>query len=100
MKIKNFIITSALVLSCSVQANNFAEADNIGGGKIIITTDVCSKDSSMSKAYNYTKEGLTEDGCWKYDSDTVIVQWDVTGRRRYPIFYFSLLNEYRKFKSF
>ena len=89
-----------LLIANLAHASNFAETDNQSGGKIVITTDACQKDVSMSRAYNYTQDGKTEDGCWKYDSDTVVVFWDVIGKRRYPISYFKLVNEFNKFRSF
>lgn len=95
---RKFLILSAFC--AAAHAGNFAQTDNQSGGKIVIMTETCSKDASMSRAYNYTSDGRTEDGCWKYDNDTVVIQWDVIGRRRYPIKYFSLMNEYREFKAF
>lgn len=81
-------------------ADNFAETENIGGGKIVLMTDACETDKALSRAYNYTREGKTEDGCWKYDAETVVVFWQTQGKYRYPINNFLLMGAYRKFKTF
>ena len=93
-------LLALLLIANLAHASNFAETDNQSGGKIVITTEACQKDVSIFRAYNYTQDGKTEDGCWKYDSDTVVVFWDVIGKRRYPISYFKLVNEFNKFRSF
>ena len=97
---KNLIITLVTSLTLgAAYADPFAETDNLAGGKITILTDQCDGKPQQSRAYYFTKEGMTEDGCWRYDGDTVVVEWDKLGRRRYPINYFKLLNQYSKFKA-
>tara|TARA_R110000868_G_scaffold48833_3_gene158043 strand:- start:15 stop:314 length:300 start_codon:yes stop_codon:yes gene_type:complete len=98
---KNLIITiTAALAMTSVCANPFAETDNQAGGKIVILTDVCEADKAQSRAYFYTRDGLTEEGCWKYDAETIVIVWERQGKRRYPINMFSLMGGYRKFKAF
>ena len=90
-----------LLAAASVaHADNFAETDNQAGGKITIMTDVCEADKAQSRAYFYTRDGLTEEGCWKYDAETIVIVWERQGKRRYPINMFSLMGGYRKFKAF
>lgn len=95
---KTAILTLALV-AATAQANPFAEAENMAGGKMTILTDVCKDKPGQSRAYYYAKDGLTEDGCWRYDGDTIVIEWETTGRKRYPIAVFKLLNQFSKFKN-
>lgn len=53
-----------------------------------------------SRAYYYTGDGATEEGCWRYDGETIVIQWERQGKRRYPIKYFTLRGQYRDFKTF
>jgi hypothetical protein len=100
VSMKNLIITFTAALAItSVSANPFAETDNNAGGKIIILTEPCEGKPALSRAYFYTKDNLTEDGCWRYDNDTIVIEWEKEGRRRYPIGAFKLLNQYAKFRS-
>jgi len=95
-----YMLLSFLAAASIAHADNFAEADNAAGGKIVLMTDACETDKSLSRAYSYTKDNRTEDGCWKYDAETIVILWEKEGKRRYPINHFSLLNAYRKFKAF
>jgi hypothetical protein len=97
---KKLIISIAAALTLgAAHADPFAETDNLAGGKITILTEQCDGKPQQSRAYYFTKEGATEDGCWRYDGDTIVVEWEKQGRRRYPINYFKLLNQYSKFKG-
>jgi len=97
---KTLLLTLATVAAlASAQADTFADTDNQGGGKITILHDAC-EGKPTSRAYFYTKDGQTEDGCWRYDGDTIVIEWEKQGKRRYPIKYFTLRGPYRDFKSF
>ena len=73
---RNLIIASAIALAASTAAANpFAEVENQGGGKITLLTDTCQAKPQLSRAYFYTSIGVTEDGCWSYDGDTIVVEW-------------------------
>jgi hypothetical protein len=97
---KNLIITiTAALAMTSVCANPFAETENQAGGKIVILNESCEGKPNLSRAYFYTKDNVTEDGCWRYDNDTIVIEWEKEGRRRYPIGVFKLLNQYSKFKT-
>ena len=100
VSMKNLIIilTAALAIT-SACANPFAETDNNAGGKIVILNEACEGKPALSRAYLYTKDNLTEDGCWRYDNDTIVIEWEKEGRRRYPINVFKLLNQYSKFRT-
>jgi hypothetical protein len=100
VSMKNLIITITTALAMtSVCANPFAETENQAGGKIVILNESCEGKPAMSRAYFYTKDNLTEDGCWRYDNETIVIEWEKEGRRRYPIGAFKLLNQYSKFKT-
>jgi hypothetical protein len=94
------LLLTLLVASTVAHADNFAETDNQAGGKITIMTDVCETDKAQSRAYFYTRDGMTEEGCWKYDAETIVIVWERLGKRRYPINMFALMGGYRKFKAF
>jgi hypothetical protein len=95
-----YMLLPFLAAASIAHASNFAEVENQAGGKIVLMTTACETDKSQSRAYNYTKDNLTEDGCWKYDAETIVIIWEKEGKRRYPISQFSLLGSYRKFKAF
>ena len=94
---KIILAAIATVFSFAAQADTFAEADNQAGGKIAILTAKC-ENKTDSRAYYYTSDGNTEEGCWRYDSGTVVIEWEKSGRKRYPISVFKLRNAYRDFK--
>ncbi len=95
---KTYILAALAAAAIAAHAQPFAETDNQGGGKIVLLTDPCPTTPGESRAYFYTKDGTTEDGCWKYDGDTVVAQWERQGKRRYPISYFKLRGHFRDFK--
>ena len=66
VSMKNLIITiTAALAMTSVCANPFAETENQAGGKIVILTESCEGKPALSRAYFYTKDNVTEDGCWR-----------------------------------
>ena len=95
---KTIIFAALAALTLTAHAEPFAETDNQGGGKIVILTDACPTSPTESRAYFYTKDGTTEDGCWRYDGDTVVATWERQGKRRYPISYFKLRGHFRDFR--
>lgn len=97
---KKLITAVALTIAATVaHAEPFADAPNQGGGKIVLLTNTCDGKPQMSRAFFYIKDGITEDGCWRFDFETIVVEWEKQGRRRYQISDFRLLNQYSKFKS-
>ena len=95
---KTYILAALAAATITAHAEPFAETDNQGGGKIVLLTDACPANPAESRAYFYIKDGTTEDGCWRYDNDTVVAQWERQGKRRYPIAYFRLRGHFRDFK--
>jgi hypothetical protein len=76
-----------------------ASMPNEGGGKIVLTDDVCKHEgktySKLNRAYNYTTSGHGGEGCFYVEDETVVVIWNTsTGSRqmRYPLENFTLIN--------
>ena len=74
-----------------------ATMPNEGGGKIVLTDEVCRHDGKtydkLNRAYNYTTSGHGSEGCYFVEDETVVVIWSLASgpqRMRYPIQNFSL----------
>ena len=96
---KNLLI-ALLIVSSPLQAASIASMNNQGGGKIVLTDEKCrllnGQYPTLNHAYFYTAEGITGDGCYTVQDDTVVVVWDINGQgetRRYPIRNFTLTNQ-------
>ena len=65
-----------------------ASMNNQGGGKIVLTDEQCIYKGKnyrhLYKAYFYTAEGITGDGCWVIEDESVTVVWHMGETRRYP----------------
>ena len=95
-----------LMVSVPAQAGVFATADNAPkfGGKTVLTTDLCllkidtnqfgvSKANldGLQRAFYYTKDGETNEGCWKHEYGSVLLVWPSENiMRRRPIGNFDL----------
>jgi hypothetical protein len=70
-----------------------ASMPNQAGGKIVLTDEQCKLNGKtydpLKKSYFYTTEGITGDGCWYLDDETIVVVWKEKGgsstTRRYPV---------------
>ena len=83
------LLIALLFLPITASAEVIASMPNQAGGKIVLTTEQCKHKGkvyeSLRKSYFYTTEGLTGDGCWYLDDETVVVVWiDSNTTRRYP----------------
>ena len=72
-----------------------ASMPNQAGGKIVLTDEACIHNgknySPLLKSYFYTPSGLTGDGCWRLDDETVVIVWiDSNTTRRYPAVNFDI----------
>ena len=81
-------------------AETIASMPNQGGGKIVLTNEVCKSGgktySNLSRAYNYTSEGYGSEGCFYVEDETVVVIWNQsTGPKqmRYPAENFTILKK-------
>jgi hypothetical protein len=99
MKLKHIALI-AFMLPTVAFAGAIATMPNEGGGKIVLTDEVCKhKDttySGLSRAYNYTTSGHSSEGCFYVEDETVVVIWDTTAgvrRMRYPAENFTLIKK-------
>ncbi len=74
-----------------VRADAIATMPNEGGGKIVLTDEVCKHEgktyNKLNRAYNYTTSGYGSEGCFYIEDETVVVIWDTPSgsrRMRYP----------------
>lgn len=84
-----------VVMSLGVQAGVIATMPNQAGGKIVLTDEACihagKNYSPLLKSYFYTPSGVTGDGCWRLDDQTIVIVWiDSNTTRRYPVENFDL----------
>jgi hypothetical protein len=66
-----------------------ASMPNQAGGKIVLTNEACVHNGKnyegLFRSYFYTTSGVTGDGCWKLDDESVVIVWiDSNTTRRYP----------------
>ena len=78
-------------------AATIATMPNEGGGKIVLTDELCWHDGKtydkLNRAYNNTTSGYRSEGCYFEEDETVEVIWSLAScpkRMRYPIENFSL----------
>lgn len=81
-------------------ADSIASMPNQGGGKIVLTNEVCKLGNKtyagLNRAYNYTVEGHTSEGCFMVEDETVVVIWNQsngTSKMRYPAENFTILKK-------
>jgi len=84
-KLTMSIILIGAVATASAQ-NVLGTIKNQAGGKIVLLEEPCAKANSQGqrRAFFWTEDNYSDDGCWKLDNGTVVVEWDTHGRRRYP----------------
>lgn len=82
-------------------ADTIASMPNQGGGKIVLTNEECKFDNktydTLRRAYNYTAEGHTSEGCFYIEDETVLVVWKSSkggaSRMRYPAENFTIIKK-------
>jgi hypothetical protein len=92
-----YIIALLLTLGVNTtQAEAIAQSPNEGGGFIVLTNEVCVVNkktfSELRRVYSYTQSGLTQEGCFMLEDDTVVVVWESGNKRRYSASGFTLVN--------
>jgi hypothetical protein len=81
-----------------VRADAIASMPNQGNGKIVLTDESCKHEgrtySKLSRAYNYTAEGYSMEGCFYIEDETVVIIWKLVSgeakQMRYPAENFTL----------
>ena len=107
---KTATIAAVLVatLALPAHAEIFATAGVKGDrdGRTVLTTDPCeikfdllqiglnkTTTSEMRRAFYYTSDGTTNEGCWKHDAETVVMVWPVEPFvRRWPVSSFKVVD--------
>jgi hypothetical protein len=99
MKLKCLAVI-ACMLPAMTHAAAIAEMPNRAGGKIVLTDEVCKHEGktyeSLARAYNYSAEGYTTEGCFAVEDETVVVIWkdgSANPRMRYPAENFRIIKK-------
>jgi hypothetical protein len=106
MKTITFAAVLAATLTTAAQADTFAVGGVKGDrkGRTVLTTEPCEfkADSfqqgvnkallgNMRRAFYYTSDGMTNEGCWRHDAGTIVLVWPTENiMRRWPIANFKL----------
>jgi len=106
MKTMTLAAIAALTLTTAAHADTFAVGGVKGDskGRTVLTTEPCgfNADSfqvgiskallgNMRRAFYYTSNGMTNEGCWKHDAGTIVLVWPTENiMRRWPIKNFKL----------
>jgi hypothetical protein len=106
---KKLLIGVTLALTATLSnAEMLATQPNKAGGKIVLTDEVCvdpvtkKRYDALKRAYNYSSEGGTSEGCFFVEDETVVVVWVLSSSRetsRYPIENFTFNKNYSKRKG-
>lgn len=74
--------------------------DNAGGGRMVITNDVCySSDrkrtfEGMFRIYTYSANGDTTEGCFAFEETTIRIYWpEHKKEQRFTIASFTLIDQ-------
>ena len=90
---KKLFLIWAVLMGSAHAAGLYAQ--NEGGGRIVLTDEVCRSPSgtykALTRAYAYTSKGTTAQGCWAYAYGAIHVVWDDGERRIYNLDAFSPL---------
>jgi len=89
-------VVIASLLAFNAQAAVVAQADNGGGGKIVLFDAVCKTNQNMRAMLGYSGDGEIMQGCWLAESGVVIIKWSDGDVRRYPIRVFKADSEGEK----
>ena len=99
MKLKHIALVT-FMLPTMAFADAIATMPNEGGGKIVLTDEVCKHDGKtykeLSRAYNYTTAGYSSEGCFFIEDETVVVVWALASgakRMRYPAENFTVIKK-------
>jgi uncharacterized protein YxeA len=97
---KTIMVLLLSFLSVHASAETIASMPNQGGGKIVLTSQVCKHDgkvyNKLNRAYNYTTEGYNSEGCFYIEDETVVIIWNQPNgvkQMRYPAENFTLVKK-------
>jgi hypothetical protein len=93
------LVVLALLIPTFAHAAAIATMSNEGGGKIVLTDEVCKNNgktyNKLNRAYSYTTSGHNSEGCFYIEDETVVVIWDTSSgvrQMRYPAENFTIIN--------
>ena len=96
MKLKHIALVT-FMLPTFAFAEAIATMPNQAGGKIVLTDEVCKHQGkvydTLNRAYNYSAQGNTTEGCYMVEDETVVVIWNdgtANPKMRYPAENFTL----------
>ncbi len=99
MKLKHIALVTFMLPTLAF-ADAIATMPNEGGGKIVLTDEVCKHDGKtykeLNRAYNYTTSGHNSEGCFFIEDETVVVVWALASgakRMRYPAENFTVIKK-------
>jgi hypothetical protein len=98
MKLKHIALVTFMLPTLAF-ADAIATMPNEGGGKIVLTDEVCKLDgktyNKLNRAYNYTTAGYNSEGCFYVEDETVVVIWNIgSGKQmRYPAENFTMVRK-------
>lgn len=77
------VMLVSLLVTFNAQAKPMLEANNNGGGKIILTDEYCN-DKVHKLAFSQMNNTSTLLGCWAGDGQFVHIRWYDNDLRSYP----------------
>jgi hypothetical protein len=93
------LLAALLFVPMMAQAAAIATMPNRAGGKIVLTDEACvhkgKRYDGLNRAYNYSTEGYTTEGCFLVEVETVVVIWNdgsANSKMRYPAENFTIIN--------
>jgi hypothetical protein len=90
MKTATLAALAVATLATAAHADIFATSSMAAPlkGRTVLTTDACTLPldaaalgttagniANMRRAFYYLDDGRTEEGCWRYDAETVVLAW-------------------------
>lgn len=92
------LLAVLLCVPMLAQAGAIASMPNRAGGKIVLTDEACVHKGKtyegLARAYNYSTEGYTTEGCFAIEDETVVVIWNdgsANSKMRYPAENFTII---------
>ena len=99
MKIKCLALVTFMLPTLAI-AGAIATMPNRAGGKIVLTDEACVHKGKtydgLNRAYNYSTEGYTTEGCFVVEDETVVVIWNdgsANSKMRYPAENFTIIKK-------
>jgi hypothetical protein len=97
MNLKHIAVVTFMLPTLAF-AEAIATMPNRAGGKIVLTNEACVHKGKtydgLARAYNYSTEGYTTEGCFAIEDETVVVIWadgSANSKMRYPAENFTII---------